>query len=119
MPNMTTQLVAVHHRETGPEDLILLQCDFEQDGDQWVAECLQLGTAAYASTLEKVREELGAAILLQLNQVQRLGYMEEYLKEHRVQVRRLTPPKSAQSGSSWVEPTLVTAQGDHQLQVGD
>jgi hypothetical protein len=103
---MLSNLVAVQYSDSAiPQAVIVLPCEFGQDGSRWTAECLPLGTAAYADSLEAARHELGEAVMLQLNQMEQLGYIEDFLKERRVQVHQLKPPRQGVgTGATWAEP---------------
>ena len=69
-----------------PPGLIVLTIKLDQDKDIWVGECLELGTATYASSVSELQEELVDAILLQLNEVERLGFIDEYLRDHQIKI---------------------------------
>ena len=47
--------IAVRSSNGSPEEAILLTIDFKEYLGQWLAECLEFGTATYADTLEVVR----------------------------------------------------------------
>ena len=74
--------IAVRVRNHIPESILVLTLDLDQRDGVWTGTCIELGTSTYADTLEGLRKELGDAILLQLNEIDRLGFMEEYLREH-------------------------------------
>lgn len=78
----------VIHRNTvgSPDYVIVLTFEFSQESDQWVGLCLELGTSTFASTLEETELELQEAVELQLNEVERLGYIQDYLAENHVRV---------------------------------
>ena len=70
---MRETAVAVHRSIEGHDGLILLTLDLRRNGKSWLGTRIELGTAAYADSLEELREELLDAISLQLNEVERLG----------------------------------------------
>ena len=76
--------VAFRSRDGKPKEVILLTIDFKERAGQWLAECLELGTAAYADTLEDARREIRDNVTLQLGSVEELGFIEEYLRQHNV-----------------------------------
>ena len=78
----------VIHRniEGSPDYVIVLTFEFSQQSGQWVGLCLELGTSTFSDTLEQTRLELQEAVELQLNEVERLGYIEAYLDENHVRI---------------------------------
>ena len=76
--------IAVRSSNGNPEEAILLTVEFREYSGQWLAECLELGTATYADTLEEVRQEIRDNVTLQLGSVEELGFMDEYLRERNV-----------------------------------
>ena len=81
---MRDTLVAVRTDGPNPRSILVLTVDLDRHEDVWTGTCFELGTSTYADTLDEMRKELGEAILLQLNEVERLGFMETYLREHGV-----------------------------------
>lgn len=75
--------------------------NFEEQGDLWVGTCFELGTSTFADTLEGVREEVADAVLLQLNEVERLGFMTEYLREHGVAQMSMNFTDTAEPADQW------------------
>lgn len=73
--------------------IIILGTFFEEEGDKWVGTCHELGTSAYGNSLYEAENDLRDAIVLQVNEMRRLGYEEEYFRENgvRVSVRPLLP----------------------------
>ena len=78
----------VIHRniEGSPDYVIVLTFEFSQESGQWVGLCLELGTSTFSDTLEQTRLELQEAVELQLNEVERLGYIEAYLDENHLHI---------------------------------
>ena len=70
--------------EGNPSGIVVLTSDIDEYEKQWVGTVLELGVSTYADSLDELRKELSEAILLQLNEVERLGYIDEYLREHGV-----------------------------------
>ena len=95
---MLDTIVVGRRVDWSPPSLIVMTLKLDQDKDNWVGECLELGTAAYANSISELREELVDAILLQLNEVECLGFIDEYLQEHQVKV--LVWSKASPSGTS-------------------
>ena len=97
---MRDTIIAIHYqKETRSPDFVLpLTIHLEHEGEQWTGTCLELGTSTFGDTFEEVRKELHEAITLQLNEVERLGFITDYLEENRVPVIRL-PDAGASNGS--------------------
>jgi hypothetical protein len=76
------------HRKTegSPDYMIVLTFEFGQESGQWVGLCLELGTSTFADTFDNIRLELQDAVELQLNEVERLGHIQDYLAENHVRV---------------------------------
>ena len=66
---------------------ITLNCNYNREGDQWVGICDELGTSAFSDTLEKTRSELQQAIQLQLNEVERITDIRDYLADNEVAIQ--------------------------------
>lgn len=58
---------------------VTLMCVYTQEAGQWVGVCEEFGTSAFSDTLARAQVELREALELQLNEVERLGYVREYL----------------------------------------
>ena len=84
--------IAIRSREGMPSEAILPTIDFKEHSGQWLVECLELGTATYADSLEEVRREIRDNITLQLGSVEDLGFMDEYLRDHNVALIPLETP---------------------------
>ena len=76
----------VIHRNTegSPDYVVVLTFEFSQESELWVGLCLELGTSSFSDTLEQTRLELQEATELQLNEVERLGYIQDYLADNHV-----------------------------------
>ena len=59
---------------------------FEEEDGRWVGICHELGASAYGDTLEEARGELSDAVLLEMNEMRRLGFGEEFLADRGVKV---------------------------------
>ena len=53
--------IAVRSSNGNPEEAILLTVEFREYSGQWLAECLELGTATYADSLEEASRRLARA----------------------------------------------------------
>lgn len=102
--------VHIRSRDGKPKEAVLLTIDFREHLGQWLAECLELGTATYAETLEEVRREIRESVTLQLNSVEELGFMDEYLRRHNVALIPLeTSHVSKEGTASWTSPEPKSA----------
>ncbi len=86
-------------KEGSPDYVIVLTFDFCEEAGQWVGVCLELGTSVFADTLQQVQLELREAVELQLNEIERLGFVDDYLAENRVGIApTVSADASAASG---------------------
>ena len=86
---LTTETVQVIHRDTSgaPDYIINLTLNYCQDSGQWVGVCDELGTSAFADDLEQTQVELREAVELQLNGVERLADVRDYLADNQVVIQ--------------------------------
>lgn len=88
--------------EGKPAGIIVLTADIDEYENKWVGTVLELGVSTYADSLDELRNEISEAILLQLNEVERLGYIDEYLREHGVKKLNLpTGQNDSESPTPW------------------
>ena len=91
---MRDNIGAIHRDNQGhPDYMSVLTFEYQQEAGQWVGICLELGTSAFAATLEQARQELHEAVELQLNELERLAEVRDYLAAQQVQVFHLAPSK--------------------------
>lgn len=84
---MRDTVTVIHRAAQGLPDYVFhLTFDFQKEYDQWVGECLELGTAAHSDSLEQVQEELGEAVELQLDGMEQLCNIRDYLKDNGVHI---------------------------------
>ena len=93
-----TTTVIHRNNEGSPDYVIILTFEFSQESGQWVGLCLELGTSTFSDTLEQTRLELQEAVELQLNEVERLGFIQDYLSENHV---RVVPVDAATNASGF------------------
>lgn len=87
---MRETIIYRHHPPDGTEDyLIQLTLEYAQEQGQWVGVCIELNTSAFSATLEDAREELRDAILLQLSETEKLGFVWDYLRDNHVAVHQV------------------------------
>lgn len=68
------------------KEYIILTVKFQKEGDVWTAQCLELGTATDADSLEEAEEAIEEAILLHLEGIEEAGERERFFAEHRIKV---------------------------------
>ena len=90
---MRENVIYAHNDPDGIQDFVI-QLTFEhtEEGSQWGGVCLELGTSAFADTFGEVRGELRDAVILQLSEVEHLGFIGDYLNDNHV-VPLNTPPE--------------------------
>ena len=97
--------IAIRSRDGKPKEVILLTIDFKEYSGQWLAECLELGTATYAETLDEARREIRDSVTLQLGSVEELGFMNEYLRERNLPLIPLETTSESSGGvTTWTSP---------------
>ena len=93
---MTESIQVVHSDESGASDYIIkLTLNYYQEAAQWIGFCEELGTCAYADDLEQTQVELREAVELQLNGVERLANIQEYLADNQVVIQPVKLPRQA------------------------
>ena len=97
------QLMIVRRDDQGIATfVIVINARFFAEDASWVAVCEELGTTAYSGTIDGAKAELAEALELQLNEVERLGFAEEFLKSHGVTpIHIQAPAKAANAAHSW------------------
>lgn len=89
---MRDTATVIHRNNQGsPDYVIVLTFEFCEEAGQWVGLCLELGTSAFADTLEQVRLELQEAVELQLNEMERLAQVKDYLDDNHVRIVPIDP----------------------------
>ena len=83
-----------HNRDGNPESFIVLTFEYTKEEGMWVGVCLELGTSTFADSVEQVREELLEAVSLQISEMTRLGYGDQYFRENNVPIRPIPQPIS-------------------------
>lgn len=85
-------ITVIHRNGLGfPDYVIVLTFEYSEESGKWVGVCLELGTSAFADALERVREELHEAVELQLNEMERLGHVQDFLEENHVRIVQIGP----------------------------
>jgi len=89
---------------------------YYKEGNQWVAECKELGTSTYGDSFEEIEKELVELIALHLNTLEELGEREVFFTENGIQTYYDSPPLTVNIES--VKPEFLTKAHIHNLQVG-
>jgi predicted RNase H-like HicB family nuclease len=90
-------LTVIHRNGQGsPDYVIVLTFEYSEESAKWVGVCLELGTSAFADTLEQVREELREAVELQLNELERSAFVQDFLEENHVRIVQIGPGATSQ-----------------------
>ena len=86
---LTAETVQVIHRDKSgaPDYIINLTLNYCQESGQWVGVCEELGTSTYDDSFEQMKVELREAVELQLNGVERITDVWDYLADRQVIVR--------------------------------
>ena len=97
MVDAARETIQVFHSDTkGSLDFaVTLTCTYNREGDQWVGVCDELGTSAFADTLDQARIETQEAVQLQLNEVERITDIRGYLADNEVAIRPVQQPEQA------------------------
>lgn len=97
MVDAARESIQIFHSDSRgvPDYAITLTCTYSQEGDQWVGICDELGTSAFADTLEQARIETQEAVQLQLNEVERITDVRSYLADNEVTIQPVKQPGQA------------------------
>jgi predicted RNase H-like HicB family nuclease len=95
---MRDTVTVIHRNGQGsPDYLVLLTFEYREESGSWVGLCPELGTSAFSDSPEQARLELREAVELQLNELERLTQIQEYLLENDVPVVPIGPDPSSQA----------------------
>ena len=103
---MRENILLIRYTTGKPDQAIVLTGEFRQEGKRWLAECVETGTATYAATMAQARAELSDAITLQFDEIEKLGFVEQYLQDHRIRPQNIAPTSQRKSGRrpTWAIP---------------
>lgn len=68
------------------DHVILLNFEYIEEDGRWVGFCIELGTSAYSDSLDHTRQELRDAVTLQLDSLDTLGHVWEFLRDNHVSI---------------------------------
>ena len=91
------ETVRVAHRDgLGEYDYAIeLTLLYYFESGQWAGVCDELGTSAFADSLEQMKIELRDAVALQLNEMERISDIREYLGSNQVSTTPIELPRQA------------------------
>lgn len=83
------ETVKVAHRDRiGEYDYTIeLTLLYYFESGQWIGVCDELGTSAFADSLEQMKTELRDAVALQLNEMERIADIKDYLVDNQVAIQ--------------------------------
>ena len=82
-----------HTAQDGNQDyLIQLTYEYSREDKNWIGVCFELGTSAYSVSLDAMIQQLRDAVGLQLSEVERLGYIWEYLNDNHATTHKTGAP---------------------------
>lgn len=92
----TESVQLIHSDESGASDYIInLTLHYYQEAGQWVGYCEELGTSAFSGDLQQTQAEVREAVELQLNGVDRITDVRDYLADNQVVIQPVKPSRQA------------------------
>ncbi|MDE0270437.1 MAG: hypothetical protein OXI70_02915 [Chloroflexota bacterium] len=96
---------------------VAMTFEFQREGDQWLGQCLELGTATFGDTVDEVADELADLVQLHLNSLEDVGERERFFERQEIPVfldrtpQKVTRPLPINAGSVFtqVRPIAVDA----------
>lgn len=73
--------------------LVILTVEIQREGEQWVGQCVELGTATFGDSVDEVAEELLDLVALHLNGLEDAGEREQFFKAHGIKVYEDSVPQ--------------------------
>ena len=97
---------------------VAMTFEFQREGDQWLGQCLELGTATFGDSVDEVADELADLVQLHLNSLEEVGERERFFAMHAIPVfldhapQEVTRPLRINAGSVFtqVRPIAVGVQ---------
>ena len=91
------ETVKVVHRDSlGEHDYTIeLTLLYYFESEQWVGVCDEMGTSAFADTMEQMKTELRDAVELQLNEMERIADIQDYLAHNQIAIQPVNLPEYA------------------------
>ena len=93
---MQEAAIVVHTNDAGSPDYFMpLTMEYVSQEGNWVGACLEIGASSFADELDEMKSRLFEAVDLQLSEMERLGFLEEFLQDHSVSAYPIPPLESA------------------------
>ena len=93
---MQEAVIVLHTNSAGSPDYFMpLTMEYVLEEGKWVGTCLEIGASNFADELEDMKSRLFEAVDLQLSEVERLGFLEDFLQDHSVSAYPIPPLESA------------------------
>ena len=92
---MQEAAIVVHTNDAGSHYFMPLTMEYVFQEGKWVGTCLEIGTSGFADELDEMKSRLFEAVDLQLSEVERLGFLEEFLQDHSVSAYPIPPLESS------------------------
>ena len=93
---MQEAVVVLHTNSAGSPDYFMpLTMEYVIQEGKWVGICLEIGASHFADDLNEMKSRLFEAVDLQLSEVERLGFRDEFLQDHSVVAYPIPPLESA------------------------
>ena len=78
------------------DNLVILTVEIQREGEQWVGQCVELGTATFGDSVDEVAEELMDLVVLHLKGLEDAGERERFFEAHGITTYEDSVPQ-------WVE----------------
>ncbi len=92
---MQEAALGLHTDNAGsPDYFIPLTMEYVFQEGKWVGTCLEIGASSFADELGEMKSRLFEAVDLQLSEVERLGFLEDFLRDHSVSTYPIPPLES-------------------------
>ena len=93
---MQEAAIVLHTNKAGSPDYFMpLTMEYVFQKGKWVGTCLEIGASSFADELGEMKTRLFEAVDLQLSEVEQLGFLEDFLKDHSVSAYPIPPLESA------------------------
>ena len=103
-------IVAIRSIAGTPKEAMLLTIDYKEEGGQWLAECIEFGTATHANTIDEVRREIHDGAQHFLCNMEELGWMDQWIRQNNLAVIPLkSTAVSADRAVTWDLPIPVVS----------
>jgi len=87
-------------RKASAKCVVILHAHYWRNQNQWLGECVELGTTTFADTFEDVQRELKDMIVLHLDTLESVGERDNFFKEH--EIKTYSEGEVPEKISEWV-----------------